>query len=52
MNNRYLSPVRPKYQRRARIRRLRQQLRDGSITSDQFHDSLKKVEEDHASWMK
>lgn len=45
-------PTPEKYQRKARIRRLHQQLRDGVINTFEITEALKKVEKDYASWKK
>ena len=44
--NRYPKPVPEKFQRQARLRRLRQQLRDGRITQEQHDTSARKAEKD------
>lgn len=40
-------PVPEKFQRKARLRRLRQQLRDGGITQQQHDASVRKTEKDY-----
>ena len=40
-------PVLEKFQRKARLRRLRQQLRDGKISQQQHDDSCHKTEDDY-----
>lgn len=39
-------------QRKARLRRLRQQLRDGVITQEEHDASVEQVEKDHKKWRK
>lgn len=45
--NKYPKPVPQKFQRQARLRRLRQQLRDGKITQEEHDASVRRVEKDY-----
>lgn len=45
-------PTPEKYQRKARIRRLHQQLRDGVINTFEITEALKCVNKDYAGWRK
>ena len=47
MKSRYSNPVPQEFQRRARLRRLRQQFRDGYIGLHEFGDAVDEVEADY-----
>ncbi len=48
----YPRPTPEKYQRKARLRRLRQQLRDCKITSDEYLAARLSAEKDYKEWRK
>jgi hypothetical protein len=42
-------PTREKFQRKARLRRIKQQYRDGQISTNDFEMASRRIEEDYAA---